>query len=209
MKSGSEKVFVLLMILRQKMENFSPYQLEAKFNISKNIMKFNSIISAVKHAGKQNVYNSYKLLTPFIPSFVKTILKSKKGTKDMYLLLIRNNIVSNGQKKWEEILALGLDETKWREIFKLPFIVTQNTKLQWLIQYRINQRILGTNKFLYKIKIKDNAFCTFCQEDLFWNCEIVQVSLMKLILGQMHRHFLFTNLFSIIFLYYFITFSLF
>jgi hypothetical protein len=39
-------------------------QLEAKFNISKNIMKFNSIISAAKHAGKQNVYNSYKLLTP-------------------------------------------------------------------------------------------------------------------------------------------------
>ena len=46
-------------------------QLEAKFNISKNIMKFNSIISAVKHAGKQNVYNIYKLLTPFIPSFVR------------------------------------------------------------------------------------------------------------------------------------------
>ena len=35
--------------------------------------------------------------------------------------------MSNGQKKWEEILALGLDETKWREIFKLPFIVTQTT----------------------------------------------------------------------------------
>ena len=78
-------------------------QLEAKFNISKNIMKFNSIISAVKHAGKQNVYNSYKLLTPFIPSFVKTILKSKRGTKDMYLLLIRNNIVSIGQT----IFSLG------------------------------------------------------------------------------------------------------
>ena len=75
----------------------------------------------------------------------------------MYLLLIRNNIVSNGQKKWEEILTLGLDEAKWREIFKLSFIVTQNTKLQWL-QYRINQRILGTNTFLYKIKVKDNAF---------------------------------------------------
>jgi hypothetical protein len=34
-------------------------QLDEKFNISKNIMKFNSIISADKHAGKQNVYNSY------------------------------------------------------------------------------------------------------------------------------------------------------
>ena len=76
-------------------------------------------------------------------------------------------------------LTLGLDETKWRELFKLPFIVTQNTKLQWL-QYKVNQRILGTNKLLYKIKVKDNVFCTFCQEDeetiehLFWNCEIVQ-----------------------------------
>jgi hypothetical protein len=34
--------------------------------------------------------------------------------------------------------------------------------------------------FLYKIKVKDNAFLTFCQEDeetiehLFWNCEILQ-----------------------------------
>jgi hypothetical protein len=60
-------------------------------------MKFNSIISAVNHAGKQNVYNSYKLLIPFIPLFVKTILKSTRGTKDMYLLLIRNNSV-----KWSE-----------------------------------------------------------------------------------------------------------
>jgi hypothetical protein len=57
--------------------------------------------------------------------------------------------------------------------------VEKTTKLQWL-QYRINQRILGTNKFLYKIEVKDNAFCTFCQEDeetielLFWNCKIVQ-----------------------------------
>jgi hypothetical protein len=65
---------------------------------------FRAKINKFKHAGKQNVYNSYKLLTPFIPSFVKTILKSKRGTKDMYLLLIRNNIVSNGQKKWGFLL---------------------------------------------------------------------------------------------------------
>jgi uncharacterized surface protein with fasciclin (FAS1) repeats len=58
-------------------------QLEEQFNISKNIMKFNSIISAVKHAGKQNVYNSYKLLTPFIPSFVKTISSTVEKTKNI------------------------------------------------------------------------------------------------------------------------------
>jgi hypothetical protein len=33
---------------------------------------------------------------------------------------------------------------------------------------------------MYKIKVNDNAFCTFCQEDeetiehLFWSCEMVQ-----------------------------------
>jgi hypothetical protein len=76
-------------------------------------------------------------------------------------------------------MLAGLNETKWKKIFKLPSTVTQNTKLQWL-QYRINQRILGTNTFLYKIRVKDNAFSTFCQEDeetiehLFWNCETVQ-----------------------------------
>jgi hypothetical protein len=52
----------------------------------------------------------------FPSSDIISLTKRKRGNKDMYLLLIRNNIVSNGQKKWEEILALGLDETKWREI---------------------------------------------------------------------------------------------
>jgi hypothetical protein len=64
--------------------------------------------------------------------------------------------VSNGQKKWEEILALGLDEAKWREIFKLPFIVTQNTKPQCL-QYRINQRIIGTKNFIIFLEMLNFA----------------------------------------------------
>ena len=61
----------------------------------------------------------------------------------------------------------------------MPFIVTNNTKLQWL-QYRINHRILATNSFLFKIKVVENPYCTFCHEELetiehlLWNCEITQ-----------------------------------
>ena len=41
-----------------------------------------------------------------------------------------------------------------------------HTKYQTtMVTVQNNQRILGTNKFLYKIKVKDNVFCTFCQED--------------------------------------------
>jgi hypothetical protein len=39
-------------------------------------------------------------------------------------------------------LALGLDETKWREIFKLPFIVTQNTHLDEIVVGREGQQLL-------------------------------------------------------------------
>ncbi|XP_052074422.1 uncharacterized protein LOC127712168 [Mytilus californianus] len=125
-------------------------QLEETFKVDRNVMKYNSIISAVKNARKGYVFDNYKLVTPFIPSFAKIFFKSSRGTKDMYSLLIRNNIVSTGQKKWDQIL--NVDENEWRIIFKLPFVVTKNTKLQWL-QYRINQHILGTNKFLNKINV--------------------------------------------------------
>ena len=61
----------------------------------------------------------------------------------------------------------------------MPFIVTNNTKLQWL-QYRINHRILTTNNFLFKIKITGNPLCTFCKteneyiEHILWDCEVIQ-----------------------------------
>ena len=51
----------------------------------------------------------------------------------------------------------------------------KNTKLCWF-QYRIIHRILGTNTFLYKIKVKDCNLCTFCKEEpetiehLLWWC---------------------------------------
>jgi hypothetical protein len=54
-------------------------QLEAKFNISKNIMKFNSIISAVKHAGINFINKSLYNLT--VPKQFLTFLT--KSTKDI------------------------------------------------------------------------------------------------------------------------------
>ena len=68
---------------------------------------------------------------------------------------------------------------EWKLIFSLPFLATKDTYIQWF-QFRINNRILGTNNFLYKIKYIDCANCTFCSNDqetvehLFWNCPKVQ-----------------------------------
>ena len=41
------------------------------------------------------------------------------------------------------------------------FQYTDDTTLRWF-QYRISHRILATNEYLFKIKIKDSKLCTFC-----------------------------------------------
>ena len=50
-----------------------------------------------------------------------------------------------------------------------PFIVTKNTKLQWLpwLQHIIHHHILVTYHFLSKVKIVDNADCDLKEVDCF------------------------------------------
>ena len=57
----------------------------------------------------------------------------------------------------------------------MSFNTTKSSKLQWF-QYRIIHRIIGTNEFLFKIKVKQSDKCSFCNEEteslehIFWSC---------------------------------------
>ena len=84
----------------------------------------------------------------------------------MYLLLNKNNTVHTGVKRWEAILFL--ENHYWKKIFQLPFLITKNTKLQWL-QYRINHKILATNKFLTKIAKQNGKTHIVLFVRLNWN----------------------------------------
>lgn len=156
---------------------FTIEQLHQHYGINIDVMKYNSLRSAVKTAAKFFTKGTSILCRPFIPSVFKNLIRSKKGSKDMYNVLVKNNVCPSGQKKWSELL--GDPNIEWNCIFNLPFVVTKNTKLQWL-QYRINHYILTTNKLLFKMKIVDDPYCTFCHtenetiEHLIWNCNIVQ-----------------------------------
>ena len=175
---------------------FSHQKIEEMYQINVNFMRYNSIISAIHQASKSFVGKNHKLELPLIPSAIKRLVKSSKGSKDMYIVLNKNGSVPTSQLRWTEIF--GFDQNHWKKIYKLPFVVTNNTKLQWL-QYRFNHRILATNKFLHKIKIYDNPNCTFCNreietlEHLFWECEHTQ-----LLLEQIENWFL-TNGISVLF----------
>ena len=73
---------------------------------------------------------------------------------------------------------MNLGENYWKTIHKPPFKITKNSKFQWL-QYRLINRILATNTFLYKIKKTNTNTCTFCRleetlEHVFWECANIQ-----------------------------------
>ena len=73
----------------------------------------------------------------------------------------------------------NISDDQWKHIFSQPFIETDDSKLQTL-QFRINHRILYTNTFLMKIKIKESEQCTFCHSaretliHILWECPHVQ-----------------------------------
>ena len=87
----------------------------------------------------------------------------------MYHIL--NSITLKCEEKQTEALNVILN---WKEIYRLPFITTKSSKLQWF-QNRIIHRI-HTNSLLYKINQKPNDKCSFCLkevetiEHIFWSC---------------------------------------
>ena len=92
--------------------------------------------------------------------------------------VVKNKYIPIGKSKWNTIFGI-LEENQWKNIYKNNFSNIKNTKFQWF-QYRINQNILATNKYLFKIKILDSPLCTFCNVEeetiihILWECEKVQ-----------------------------------
>ena len=81
-------------------------------------------------------------------------------------------------------------------LFHLDFL--KKTKLQF--QFRINHKILSTNSFLQKTKLKDTHICTFCRgetetiEHILWDWEIVKALLDYFVTfcsNKIYRHFSF------------------
>ena len=112
-----------------------------------------------------------------MPPLLQIILKNESGAKRLYTILNKNNEKPSVKAKWGIKLNTIINENEWNCIFELPFLITNDVKVQWF-QYRIIHRILGTNSLLNKMKIIDDPLCTFCKqseenlEHLFWECQI-------------------------------------
>ena len=131
------------------------------YNLRPTFLQFYGITLTVKkwlHSIGVNVHE--KNPQPLMPFNIGLFLKSRKGS--MYNVLNRKTVHISAEQKWGNIL--NKHDIEWKNIHFHCTKHTKNTKLCWF-QYRIIHRILGTNTFLYIIKLKDCNLCTFRKEE--------------------------------------------
>ena len=80
---------------------------------------------------------------------------------------------------------LNCEITNWSKYF---IILKKSCKYSYLqnFQFKLLHRIIPTNSFLHKIKLKNTNLCTFCKihdetiEHLFFDCPVTQIFLKSL-----------------------------
>ena len=80
---------------------------------------------------------------------------------DLIQLRFRKQDVLAQARSTDQFFNSPLD---WKAIYKLPFKVAMDTKTR-LFQYKILNKYLPTNSFLYKVGLKPSALCAFCDEE--------------------------------------------
>lgn len=71
------------------------------------------------------------------------------------------------KETWHYKLAQRQEEPlqiDWEKTFMIPYLTTRETKLH-TFQYRIYHRLITTNRYLHKMKIKDSPTCSYCQQE--------------------------------------------
>lgn len=171
--------FVSDLINHENKQFYSFEQIQEKLETN-NFLMFYRLIAripkAFKDCLKENLLDIHFDTHDTTDTFVKKIVSNKKA-KFIYRSLI-DNIVQNPTDKflkWEELLDIEI--TDWSEYFVIMKRSCRDTYLR-NFQFKFLHRIIATNSFLYKIKLKDTHLCTFCKandetiEHLFFDCPI-------------------------------------
>lgn len=179
-KTWYESGISIVADLVKNINDFSFYtfeELTQNYRLNSNFLQVQGLIRAVQgclpNPFPQQIY---PVIRPFVPRNMHILLKSLSDKKLFYKIFNSVHSVPTGKLKWEQQDVMLED---WNNIYKLPYKVTKNTKLQWL-QFRILHYILTTNSNLCKFGIVNSPMCTLCNSEretiihLMWECQEVQ-----------------------------------
>ena len=155
---------------------------------------YNGLVSAIPTLWKQNLNN-----TDYSYNHNEVLLNRLLGQKSVsqwaYGNLI-NEIITppTALPKW----SYHFNNDTWSNIFSNAWFSVRDVKLHYF-QFRFLHRILGTNRRLYLMKLKESPLCSFCKtheetiEHLFWNCHIVSSFLLDVESMFVGRCFVFSK----------------
>ena len=149
------------------------------YNVKTNFLEYHRVIKYIK--AFCNKVNDRSHMKPIYHSQTQILLRSQKGSKDFYNRLNNINVkkTTSYYSHWEQALKTKITEKDWKSIYQNCFKTVEDNDLVWF-QYRLLNRILGTNEYLVKIKQKVNANCSFCKKEtenithLFIECNFVK-----------------------------------
>ena len=106
------------------------------------------------------------------------INKLEKPNRIIYRILLNTHTErpEKAELKWHQDLNINKDELS--EFYILHKKVLSRDTLLRAFQYKISNRILATNRLLFKMNISPYELCTFCFTEsesiqhLFWQCNI-------------------------------------
>ena len=174
------KKIVLIKDLLTENESFLSLQdFKIKYNVNTNFIEYEGLIKSIKkYLDKLIFQRDYKDITSDSQLALSIILSNAKGCRTIYDRFITIDKHPPVVRKWIDTLSITTN-MYWKKIFKMPFKITKDPQLQWL-QFRINNRILGTNYLRKKMKMVSSDLCTFCKtqaetiQHLFYECNTVQ-----------------------------------
>jgi hypothetical protein len=153
-------------ILDERGNFLKPNELENKYNITCNVLKYNTLKDAIPNSWRQ-ILKTMKIPTEavsFNEALTLQINKIPKNiaaitNKDVYWILVKNKqkqpIIT--QKLWNK---LQLSEENWKNIFTIPKVI-RNTKIK-AFQYKLLYNLVPCNSYLHKIKRNDTDKCDAC-----------------------------------------------
>ena len=152
-------IFFINDLLNENSEFMSWQQFEDTYNINSNFLQFHGILHMIPKTWKDQIIISEKLVNITCDNY-EFVKKNKKSCQFFYkkFLAVYSELPKKQQRKWCEDLNMEIEN--WDQIYQIPFHCTKDNKLV-VFQYKINHRILATNAFLYKCKLKETHLCSF------------------------------------------------
>jgi hypothetical protein len=145
--------------------------LENKYNLHINFLEYESLKAAIPSKWKDVLTNDNRTIyyTVFKECKIKINGVNKKieelETKEIYWEYIHSKKAQRptSEERWTENNDLELEEGDWEIIYKSPFHLSSNSKIQ-MVQFKTVHRILATNHNMHKWKVIPDPTCSYCTE---------------------------------------------